>query len=136
MNNIETTIAKISRISKNFEESPNSFKNALIARVAHEVNRAYCQAISDNSQVEWEKTPWWVKESAINGVEFYEKNPDITPENIHENWMKEKIEKGWKYGPIKDPVNKEHPCLVPYNQLPIEQKIKDYLFRAVCKSLL
>ena len=26
-----------------------------IARVCHEVNRAYCQALGDNSQVEWNR---------------------------------------------------------------------------------
>lgn len=28
-----------------------------IAKFAHEVNRAYCQAIGDNSQLPWKKGP-------------------------------------------------------------------------------
>jgi hypothetical protein len=39
-----------------------------IAKVAHEVNRAYCQAIGDNSQPTWEEAPGWQRDSAINGV--------------------------------------------------------------------
>jgi hypothetical protein len=42
---------------------------------------------------------------------------------------------GWKYGPVKDPEKKEHPCFVPYDRLPTEQKAKDYIFGAVVKSL-
>lgn len=42
---------------------------------------------------------------------------------------------GWKYGPVKDPERKEHPCFVPYDGLPPEQRAKDYLFRAVVHQL-
>jgi hypothetical protein len=30
---------------------------------------------------------------------------------------------------------KRHPCLVPYAQLPFEQRVKDTLFRTVVESL-
>ena len=42
---------------------------------------------------------------------------------------------GWKYGPVKDAQKKEHPCFLPYAELPPEQKAKDYLFRAVVHAL-
>jgi hypothetical protein len=45
--------------------------------------------------------------------------------------MQEKKAAGWIYGPVKDPEKKEHPCIVPYDQLPIEQRTKDYLFKAI-----
>jgi len=32
-----------------------------IAKVAHEVNRAYCISIGDNSQQSWECSPEWQK---------------------------------------------------------------------------
>ena len=43
-------------------------------------------------------------------------------ENIHELWAKERIAQGWRYGPQRDDVKKEHPCLVPYDQLPDSEK--------------
>jgi hypothetical protein len=54
----------------------------------------------------------------------------------HEAWCDHKIADGWKYGPVKDAGKKEHPCLVPYDELPPEQKAKDYVFRAIVTSLI
>jgi hypothetical protein len=109
-------------------------KTNKIAKVCHEVNKAYCEAIGDNSQPSWEDAPDWQKESAIKGVEFHLSNPNSKPQDSHESWMKEKIDTGWKYGSVKDADKKEHPCMVPYEELPIEQRIKDYLFIAVVHS--
>ena len=104
-----------------------------IARIAHEVNRAYCTAIGDNSQPAWELAPAWQKVSAVNGVEFHLNN-DATPEQSHESWMRQKLADGWHYGVAKDPEAKTHPCLCAYSELPQEQRIKDYLFKAVIES--
>jgi len=106
-----------------------------IARACHEVNRAYCAAIGDNSQLAWEDAPDWQRESAMNGVEFTLVNPDAGPSASHESWLAEKERDGWTYGPVKNPAIKEHPCFVPYDELPTEQKVKDYLFQAVVRSL-
>ncbi|MBQ4788065.1 MULTISPECIES: RyR domain-containing protein [Pectobacterium] len=100
------------------------------ARTAHEVNRAYCAALGDHSQPNWEDAPDWQKDSAIEGVVFH-LNGDHPPEASHNKWLEFKKQDGWKYGPVKDAEKKEHPCFVPYDQLPKEQQVKDYLFRAV-----
>lgn len=104
-----------------------------IARIAHEVNRAYCASLGDMSQPAWEDAPDWQRQSAVNGVNAHA-NGGLTPEQSHESWMAEKRAAGWKYGPVKDPDAKEHPCFVPYSELPIEQRTKDYLFGAVCAA--
>ena len=106
-----------------------------IARVCHEVNRAFCQSIGDHSQPTWEDAPDWQKQSAINGVQFTIAHPEAKPSDSHESWLAEKREAGWKYGPVKDPDNREHPCFVPYDELPREQRSKDYLFQAVVRAL-
>jgi len=106
-----------------------------IAKVCHEVNRAYCLSIGDTSQVSWEDSPEWQKESAIQGVMFHLHNPSVTPEQSHENWMKHKKQDGWKYGEVKDTDKKEHPCFLPYDKLPQEQKSKDYLFKAIVETM-
>lgn len=108
---------------------------ANIAKICHETNRAYCQTIGDDSQPTWEDAPDWQKTSAINGVNFHLTNPGSKPSHSHEEWLKEKKATGWKYGPVKDPEKKEHPCFVPYDQLPPEQKAKDALFVAVVNAL-
>lgn len=101
-----------------------------IARLCHEVNRAYCQSIGDYSQPKWDDAPQWQKESAIKGVQFHIDNPSASPSASHDSWLAEKASTGWKYGPVKDADKKEHPCFVPYEQLPSEQKAKDYIFKA------
>ncbi len=108
--------------------------NEEIARVAHEVNRAYCTALGDDSQVPWDKAPEWQRETCVNGVEFHLTN-DKTPEESHQSWMDEKVAEGWVFGEVKDAEKKTHPCIVPYADLPLEQKIKDYLFSAVVATI-
>ncbi|MCP5244864.1 MAG: hypothetical protein H6937_02390 [Burkholderiales bacterium] len=110
-------------------------EKAFIARVCHEVNRAYCQSIGDDSQPSWEDAPEWQKKSAMNGVEFHLNNPDAGPDHSHNEWMKEKAADGWKYGLVKKPETKEHPCFVPYDELPVEQKSKDFIFRGIVHAL-
>lgn len=106
-----------------------------IARVCHEVNRAYCQALGDDTQPAWEDAPEWQRQSALAGVNAHWQNPNMSPADSHASWYKQKEADGWKYGPVKDAEKKEHPCFVPYDQLPIEQRAKDYLFRAVVHTL-
>src|SRR5690242_8941417 len=98
-----------------------------IAKVAHEINKAYCESIGDFSQPSWEDAPQWQQSSASNGVQFHLDNPDAKPSASHESWLKQKTEEGWEYGKVKNPETKEHPCFVPYDQLPVEQQSKDFL---------
>jgi hypothetical protein len=103
------------------------------AKMCHEVNRAYCEAIGDHTQVPWNEAAEWQQDSAINGVMFHLNNPDARPQDSHANWYKDKLADGWKYGPVKDVQKKEHPCMVPYEELPLEQRVKDHLFIAMVK---
>lgn len=105
-----------------------------IARVCHEVNRAYCQALGDMSQPTWEEAPEWQRVSARMGVDLH-MSGDFGPEASHIAWATQKIADGWTYGPVKDAEKKEHPCLVPYAELPVEQQAKDFIFRAVVHAL-
>lgn len=105
--------------------------NKEVARIAHEVNRAWCEYTGDHSQPSWEDAPNWQKDSAILGVEFHRGNPRAGDSASHDEWMRHKLADGWKYGPVKDPETKEHPCLVPFDQLPADQQFKDRLFRTI-----
>ena len=107
-----------------------------IARVCHEVNRAYCQALGDNSQPTWDDAPQWQRDSAALGVKLHTTNLDAGPQASHESWMAQKLAEGWTYGPTKDPEAKTHHCLVPFDQLPREQQAKDFIFRAVVHALM
>lgn len=107
-----------------------------IAQVAHEANRAYCRTIGDDSQPSWHDAPDWQKESAIAGVRAIADDDVRAPAESHESWFDQKLEDGWTWGPEKDPDLKTHPCMVPYHDLPPEQRTKDALFFAVVNALL
>lgn len=106
-----------------------------VAIVAHEANRAYCHVIGDNSQVPWLKAPDWQRQSAVDGVKNIRGGKVTRPSQSHESWLAEKERTGWTFGPVKDAEKKEHPCFVPYDQLPEEQKKKDALFFNVVVAL-
>lgn len=106
-----------------------------IARVCHEANRAYCAAHGDMSQLPWDEAPQWQRESAIKGVAFARSTPDARPSAQHEAWLADKAADGWKYGAVKDADKKEHPCFVPYDELPPFQRLKDHLFLGVVRAL-
>ena len=46
-------------------------------------------------------------------------------ENIHDHWARQRIEAGWTYGLQRDDADKTHPDLVPYEDLPEEEKQYD-----------
>ncbi len=103
------------------------------AQAAHEMNRAYCVAIGDTSQVSWEEAPLWQRDSALNGVDgVFAGNG---PKESHESWLAEKVATGWVYGVVKDAVAKTHHCMVPYADLPPEQRRKDLLFVSTVRNM-
>jgi len=107
-----------------------------VARACHEINRAYCQALGDYSQPAWADAPDWQRASARAGVDLHSSQPDAGPEASHVSWMKQKVAEGWVHGDVKDPEAKTHPCILPFNELPVEQQAKDYIFCAVVHQFM
>lgn len=103
------------------------------ARAAHEANRAYCLALGDPSQPAWEEAPDWQRESARKGVSGA--LAGATPEQSHEGWLEEKRRTGWRFGPKKNPEKREHPCFLPYAELPESQRRKDGVYLAVVRAM-
>lgn len=103
------------------------------ARATHEANRAWCILHDDHSQPPWDTAPEWQRESARKGVSGVILDGN-GPRESHACWLAEKRATGWKYGPVKNVETKEHPCMVPYDDLPYEQKAKDRIFINVATS--
>jgi hypothetical protein len=111
----------------------NDAEIELIARTCHEANRVLQLSHDDeNPSYPWHLAQDWQKASAIEGVRVA--LDGATAEELHESWVRQKLADGWVYGPVKDEGIKTHPCLVPYSELPEEQRIKDHMFRAIVKS--
>ena len=118
------------------------------AQTCHEVNRAYVLATSrkvpvvfagttpDPATQPWESLDADTVASAVDGVRFHIANPEATPEDSHANWLKTKKAQGWTYGRVKNADLKQSPCMVAYDQLPLEQRVKDSLFMAALENAL
>lgn len=115
----------------------------LAAKVAHEMSRAYRLATIGNDCEDW---PRWAvasqrqKDAARAGIEALMNRQGWvlgrTPEEVHIDWMDQKVGDGWSYGPVSDPEKKEHPDLVPYSHLPKEQRVRDHLFDAAVRAVI
>lgn len=112
-----------------------------IAKFCHQVNSDYRSLIGEGQRPSWEDASDHTRASAINGVHFViqsasDPNPYASAQAQHDEWLRFKLEDGWGYGEEIDEVNKKHPCVLPFSALPMEQKIKDVLFRRIVQGLL
>jgi len=112
---------------------PTNDEIELCARGAHELNRAWCLFIGDTSQKPWDEAPDWQKVSCHDGVLGILQGG--TAEESHNNWLRHKQATGWRYGKVKDETIKEHPAMMPYDDLPPEQKVKDQIYRDAVLTL-
>lgn len=46
-------------------------------------------------------------------------------ENVHEVWAASRMAEGWTYGKERNDQLKQHPCLIPYDELPETEKDYD-----------
>ena len=117
------------RISKEVE---------LLAAACHSAWYAYAVLALGEPGLPWQSAPEWQKESLMDAVQFWDVECAALPENMpleekvkilaplsHENWMEYKKDEGWTLGEEKDPVKKTHPCMVSYDELPHDQRMKD-----------
>lgn len=107
-----------------------------LAAIVHEANAEYCRSIGDNSQHRWADAPKNIQASAIDGILAILKNPDAPASASHDNWLAFKADDGWVYGETKDLVKKTHHCMVPYDELPAEQQLKDAIYHAIVHAVI
>ena len=50
---------------------------------------------------------------------------ELLAKNTHDIWAKQRFAEGWTYGMKRNDERKEHPCLVPYDELPDSEKQYD-----------
>lgn len=105
-----------------------------IAIAAFTASGAYASHLGEDYPASWDSAPDYVRDSVINGVEFILENEAADAAASHENWMKFKLEDGWKVGDEKDGRAKTHPALVEFSKLPPEQQFKDVLFVTVVRG--
>lgn len=50
---------------------------------------------------------------------------ELIAKNVHEVWAASRMAEGWKFGKERNDTLKTHRCLVPYEELPEEEKDYD-----------
>ena len=50
---------------------------------------------------------------------------ELLAKNIHDVWARQRLAEGWQYGTERNDERKEHPSLVPYENLPESEKVYD-----------
>jgi hypothetical protein len=146
---------KVRNIIKKYYDIGAAGTHELVARAIHEEYReqqkmAGTTPESNPSLLPWEELPYRLKESnlrqageiwkmlyminctiglSVNGREplfiFTEKETEFLAEKEHEQWVEERVKKGWVYGPDRDDQRKIHGCIVTWAQLSEAQRQKD-----------
>lgn len=99
------------------------------AKIIHSAVEAMNRSVNETT-LSWEES----KDSLLAGVRRVLENPNETPEQNHQAWMDYRRQEGWVYGLVKDPIQKTHPCMVPYASLPAFQQSKDMVFHAIVRT--
>ncbi len=104
-----------------------------IAAACHEVYRAHIEAHTNRAMPAWGDTGDQQRQLAVVAVRAALKG--ITPAEAHGEWLAQMQSIGWKYGKEVDPGAKEHPLLIPYDELPGPIHEKDNLFCRTVQQL-
>jgi hypothetical protein len=78
-------------------------------------------------------TPTTIDTSDVNLSPGLEELVERLAQNNHDHWARKRIEEGWRYGATRNDHQKEHPDLVPYDQLPESER--DYDRKTVVEAL-
>jgi hypothetical protein len=57
--------------------------------------------------------------------DFLDQLVERLAENVHEVWARGRLAEGWRLGPQRNDDTKEHPNLVPFDELPEVEKEVD-----------
>lgn len=57
----------------------------------------------------------------------------MSPEQLHDDWVRAYATMGWVYGEKRDPKAKTHPDMVLFAELGQLERDKDYVFVALCE---
>lgn len=106
-----------------------------LTEAAYEALRIYGKIIGEVSKPSYREASDSVRIGLQSGMAFLMGNPESTPEDLHNNWLNEKLANGWKHGKVKDVEAKIHPCFMDFSELPKEEQKKDSIFLEVFLKL-
>lgn len=99
-------------------------KTMVIAMISHDAIVSLEQYNDDTSKQHFNRAPAHYQEDTIKGVQFLLRNPNATPEDLHNNWLADKKAAEWTLGEKTDVRDKTHTRLIPFAELNDLQKQK------------
>jgi hypothetical protein len=99
-----------------------------IAKTAHAVHRAYCLEMDIPTQPKWEDVDSEHKDVVYNSIKHILSGSIKSAEDSHNKFVESKHARGWKFGEVYSIEDKLNPRLVDFNELTLEQRIKEKLF--------
>lgn len=107
-----------------------------IAKTCHIVHTTFSQAIGHGTQPSFDEVSEAHKNTIISSIEKILSGEITSPMQSHDNFVKEKLEAGWKHSDEYSIENKTNPRLVPFSELPNSNRIKEELFFNTVKSFI
>ena len=103
------------------------------ARVCHAAHCAL-QAVQGEPlpSVPWDDLPAETRRIVIESIRAARQGEP--PEQLHARWVRAMAALGWTWGPERDPERKRHPNMIPFWDLPPDERDKDEQFAALATS--
>lgn len=107
-------------------------KGEKMARLIYEATRVEARWSKRSIVPErWEKRDIKFREQFVKIIDKYLSLKNLpTPNKAHQSWMKSYFKMGWKFGKTRDVNKKTHPDLLPFYELPQNERDKDAIFLA------
>ena len=104
------------------------------ARVCHAAHCAL-QAVQEEQfpSVPWDDLSLETRRIVIEGVRAARQG-ELAPQ-LHARWVRAMAALDWTWGPERDPENRRHPNMIPFEALPPGEQDKDVLFAATATAL-
>lgn len=105
-----------------------------IAQECHAKNNELMMMNGEEQRGSWETLDRHTKFITLKSVIKALENPNLTAKEMHDEWMNNKIEDGWKFGDVKDAELKTHPLIIDFELMNDIDKMKDQNFIDVCNK--
>lgn len=98
---------------------------------------AALELVADENYIglEWSDLTQQQRDRVSARVEIYMQQPDMSPEQIHSQWVARMMQAGWKYGDELSDKEKTNPFMVAYGDLPMLRRVEDSVVKATVDKL-
>lgn len=122
ISSLSTDAEEITLFNPSTEEELTTYKAALFLQAWQQSNN-FIVVVNTTNKFVYEPSPISL-DDVILSDDLAELQEAIA-ENAHEIWAKARTDQGWTYGPERNDAKKETPDMIPYCNLPENEKLYD-----------